>query len=365
MFAIRTTTGSGAAATHTACGRSALRDPAHDDALLLAVLVAAQQRLAEVVVHGRVGAAPCRAGERDRRGALAVTAHQQLGRGADEGRVAAADGVDVARREARAQRAEDARGIVVARGVHLHLPREHDLLERARADPLDGARDRALVVLGRHRRDDAIAAGRRGVEQRQRHAGAQLGEPRVDPLEQLIGRVVGRRARGDGQPHVLATARERDLRHVQRGGREALPLRAAPRRPARTRSRRRRRVRRPTGRPADRRTRPPRARAIRARPRRSGRVPTRAPAHAAESGERRAVAVGLLEAEPRLRALREAATSATGSTADARGSATVTAASASHDGARGAPQLRAARGSSRATGSSHWRSPGACACGHA
>ena len=53
-------------------------------------------------------------------------------------------------REPLAQDAED-RGGVVRRGrVDLHLAREHDLLERARADALDRARDRALVVLGRH-----------------------------------------------------------------------------------------------------------------------------------------------------------------------------------------------------------------------
>ena len=46
-----------------------LGDPPHDDRVLVAVLVAAQQLLAEVVVDGRVGAAPRGAGQRDRAGA--------------------------------------------------------------------------------------------------------------------------------------------------------------------------------------------------------------------------------------------------------------------------------------------------------
>ena len=44
------------------------RDPLGDDPVLVPVLVAAQQLLAEVVVDGRVGAAPGRAGERHGRG---------------------------------------------------------------------------------------------------------------------------------------------------------------------------------------------------------------------------------------------------------------------------------------------------------
>ena len=69
MFATLTISGSSAASTQTACGRRAPDDPrALDDPLLAAVLVAAQELLAEVrIVDRGVGAAPGRAGEGDRR----------------------------------------------------------------------------------------------------------------------------------------------------------------------------------------------------------------------------------------------------------------------------------------------------------
>ena len=51
-----------------ACGRSARAMRRDDDGLLLAVLVRAQQLLAQVRVDGRVGLAPGRAGQRERRG---------------------------------------------------------------------------------------------------------------------------------------------------------------------------------------------------------------------------------------------------------------------------------------------------------
>ena len=70
-------------------------DAADDDRLLLAVLVGAQQLLAEVVVDGGIGGAAGGAGQRDGLGAVAVAADQQLGRGGDEGRVAAAGAEDV------------------------------------------------------------------------------------------------------------------------------------------------------------------------------------------------------------------------------------------------------------------------------
>ena len=87
-------------------------DPADDDRLLLAVLVGAQQLLAEVVVDGGIGGAAGGAGERDGLGAGAVAADQQLRRGGDEGRVAAAGAEDVTGVEARAQDAEDGGGVV-------------------------------------------------------------------------------------------------------------------------------------------------------------------------------------------------------------------------------------------------------------
>ncbi len=100
-----------------------------------------------------------------------------------------------------------------------------------------------LVVLGRHRARDPVAPGGRGVEQRQR-ARAQLPQAPLQAGQQLLGRVVGRGERGEGQahttlPHVLVTG-QRHLWHDQRGRLEAAPRAARRRRPGRTRSRPRR-----------------------------------------------------------------------------------------------------------------------------
>ena len=100
--------------------------------------------------------------------AQAVATDEQLRARRDERVAAAPHAEDVALAEGLAQDAQDG-GSVVRRGrVHLHLPCEHDLLQVAGADPLDGAGDRARVVLGRHRADDAVTRRRVRVEQRQR-----------------------------------------------------------------------------------------------------------------------------------------------------------------------------------------------------
>ena len=91
-----------------------------------------QQLLAEVVVHGRVGAAAGGAGERHRLGAGAVAAHQQLGARADEGELGGADAPAEAGREGVAQRPEHGGGVVRRGRVCAHLARQHDLLELAR-----------------------------------------------------------------------------------------------------------------------------------------------------------------------------------------------------------------------------------------
>ena len=200
-------------------------DAADDDRLLLAVLVAAQQLLAEVVVDGGIGGAAGGAGERDGLGALAVAADQQLGRGGDERRVAAAGAEDVTGLEAAAQHAEDRRRVVGRGRLDGDLAREHDLLERARPDPLDGARDGALVVLGRRDRVDR-GSGRPG-------AGSSSGsgcEPQrggagVQARGELLRHVVGRRQRGQREADVVAAARQRHLGDDQVGGVEARPVR--------------------------------------------------------------------------------------------------------------------------------------------
>ena len=122
--------------TQTECGRSVWLDPARNDRMLLAILDAAQQPLAEVVVDGRVGAAPRRAGERDACSPQALAAREQLGRGADERRLAAADGEHEAAAERLAQDAEHRRGVMRRGRVHVDLAREHDLLELAGPDQL-------------------------------------------------------------------------------------------------------------------------------------------------------------------------------------------------------------------------------------
>ncbi len=84
MFATRTSTGSGAAVTHTASGRSAFAIRRATIAFSSRSFSLLQQPLAEVVVDGRIGAAADRARERDRARALSLAAHQQLGAGGDE-----------------------------------------------------------------------------------------------------------------------------------------------------------------------------------------------------------------------------------------------------------------------------------------
>ena len=100
----------GAAVTQTACGARVRGDAAGHDRVLVPVLVAVQELLAEVRVDGRVGAAARRSGKRQRARAQALTADQQLRTGADEGGVAAADGVDERRRERPAQQPEQPPG---------------------------------------------------------------------------------------------------------------------------------------------------------------------------------------------------------------------------------------------------------------
>ena len=92
-------------------------DPAGDDLVLLAVLVAAQQLLAKVVVDRRVGAAARGARERDGARALAVAADEQLGAGRDERRVAAPDREHVTGGNASRSSPKHGAGVVVDRGA--------------------------------------------------------------------------------------------------------------------------------------------------------------------------------------------------------------------------------------------------------
>lgn len=74
---------------------------------------------------------------------------------------------------------------------------------------------------------DVGAAGGLGVEHWQQRL-AQLGQPRLEPLQQRLRRVVGGGQRGQGQPDFVAGAGDGDLGDLQRGGLEALPVRRCP-----------------------------------------------------------------------------------------------------------------------------------------
>ena len=224
MLATLTTAGSSGAVDPDRVRAQRAGDPAGDDRLLLAVLGRAEQLLAEVVVDGRVGRAADRAGERDGRRAQPLAAHEQLRRGGHERAVAAAGAEHEAGAEGGAQHPEG-RGRVVRRGrVDGDLAGEHDLLERARADALDGAGDRLLVVLGRGDARDPEAAGGRGIEQRQRPL-AQPGGARRDAVRELLGHVVGRGERRQREADLAVAARQRDLGDDQLAGAEARPVR--------------------------------------------------------------------------------------------------------------------------------------------
>ena len=188
------------------------------------------------------------------------------------------------------------------RRVDLDLAGEHDLLELARPDPLDGARDRRLVVLGRRDARRSEAPGGRRVEQRQRPR-AQLAE-----RARSSARRRARSGMSSGAASAASVSRTSPPRRasatsgtVSDGRPEARPVRraAAVGREREAADRDEPGAGGPSGASATavagelapvRRDRP----AKRPGPRASSR------AHAAERGQRGAVAVGLLEAEPRL-----------------------------------------------------------------
>ena len=174
MLATLISAGSSGAVTQTLYGRSARTIRRVTIACSSRSFVGLQQLLAEVVVDRGVGRAARRAGQRDGRGALALAAHEQLRPGGDERGVAACP----RRRRSRSRSRRAARRTPprrrARRRVHGDLAGQADLLELARPDALDGARDRRLVVLGRRDRGDLEAPDRARVEQRQRRV-AQRG----------------------------------------------------------------------------------------------------------------------------------------------------------------------------------------------
>ena len=225
MFATRMIAGSSGAATQTLCGRSARAIRRVTIACSSRSLSEREQLLAEVGVDGRVGRAAGRAGERDRRGAQALAAHQQLRRGADEGAVAAADAVDVAGVEARAQDAEDRRR-VVRRRARGRRPRGRARSSRTRRRGSARRRARrrprsARAARSRRSGSGRPAPGRAAAAARSRSSASRRSIRR----DELVGHVVGRGEDAHREPHVAAAAGERQLGHDQVGGAEAAPVR--------------------------------------------------------------------------------------------------------------------------------------------
>ena len=298
MLAIRTISGSlRASSPRPRAGAARARSAARRSRARSRSLSRAQQPLAEVVVDGGVGAAPDRPGERDGLTPQPAAAQQQLGRGADEGRLAASGRVDEAAREGLAQHAVDRRRRRAVAGAWTS-PRGRARSSRAarRRSARRPARRRASKCSGAIAPAIAVALGRVRVEQRQRRVDAQAREAPLDPLEPLARR----RRRG---PTSAATvhqtssppAHERHLGHDQRARARTQTRAARRRRRARTRSRRRR--------PGRRRRAPPTARHARARPARAS----------ARAAAREALLAALLE--------RDRATPSAGHRASARGRA--------------------------------------------
>ena len=137
-----------------------------------------------MVVDGGVGAAPGRAGEGDGRDPGARAAHQQLGAGADEGRLRRPAAEAEAGRELLAHRAEDRRRVVGGGGADDHLAGEDDLLISPAAIRACGAsrpRLRRPPAAGRcGSRAGRSDAGRSAAAAR-RHAARRAARPAPPP----------------------------------------------------------------------------------------------------------------------------------------------------------------------------------------
>ena len=300
MFATLTISGSSLTVTQTACGRRAR-------AMRRTTIACSSRSLSERIScsprwSSTAGSAERRVepGERDGRGAQPLAAHEQLRRGGDERGVAAADAEDVAGGEPRAQHAERRRGVVRGRRVDGDLAREHDLLEGPGADALDGPRDRRLVVLGRRDRGDPVAARRAPGRAAAAARGAARRRAPTSRSTTCSGTSSGatsaasvrRTSRPRRASESSGTIRSPAAKPAQCGasppsGAKAKPPTATSPAPAG-----------PSGASAS-----ARARQLAPLGGRAGEAPGAGGAdlaHAAERGERGAVAVGLLEAEPRL-----------------------------------------------------------------
>ena len=305
MFAIRTITGSSAAVTQTLCGRSAR-------AMRRATIACSSRSLAE-----RSSCSPrwsSTAGSALRRvepASASVAARMPSRRTSSSGlaatnaRVAAPDAEHVAARERLAQHAEH-RGGVVRRAARGPAPRA-----RARSSRASPARIRSTAARdGAPRSARAASRWRRGSAPTgsgsSSGSGAARSSPsaRLEPREQVLGGVVGRGQRGERQRAPRRRARasatsgtcsDAGAKPAQCGARAAVGREreaADGHQPGAARAVGRRRTSASRGQRAP-------ARARRAS-KRSGAGAPRARAAQPERRERGAVAVGLLEAEPRL-----------------------------------------------------------------
>ena len=202
-------------------------DALGDDPLLTAVLVAAQQLLAEVVVDRRVGAAPDRAGQGHARDARPRAAHEQLRAGAEEGRLGRAAAEAEAGGELLAHGAEEG-GRVVGRGrADDHLAGEDDLAHLPRPDPLGRGGDHRFEVAGRADAADRGLRGRVRVEHRQPLALAQPRQPGLQRRAPCRGVLAGADHGVDGQVRGSVAAADRDLRQGKHRRRQRRPRRRA------------------------------------------------------------------------------------------------------------------------------------------
>ncbi len=227
MLATLTISGSGAGLDPDRVRTQATDDALDHDAVLAAVLVGAQEALAEVVVDGGVGAAAGRAGQGDGRDAGAGAADEELGARADEGRLGRPGAEAEAGRELLAHRAEDRARVMGGGRLDDHLAGQHDLLHLPRRDPPCRLLDRGFEGARRLGAADRRAVGRVRVEQRQGRVGAQAREPRRQLGRPALGVVPGPDDRVDGDVGLLPAPRDRDLGQEERAGLERAPGRRA------------------------------------------------------------------------------------------------------------------------------------------
>ena len=247
MLAIFTSAGSGAAATHTAWGRSMrsmprarrLRAPRGSSRRAGAARRGGRRRPGRRCGGSSRQAPACsRDGPRDARAARGWRRRASHRRGPTQN----------TKHDGNSSRSTptSAAGSIRERSMNLHFAGQHDLLDLPAAISSHGAADRRLVVLGRHRARHLKAPDRRRVEQWQRRPSAtRQGAAARPPAGPRAGHPARRAPRASGAPAAL---RRGPSARARARARSAKPARTPPsaarrRRRARRRSRRRRRAR--------------------------------------------------------------------------------------------------------------------------